>query len=89
MAGGDGCTSAGVCWRGFGGPVTALCASMHAFRWLVRSFVRNTHTRVRAHTHQLTDGNKIGDEGAIALAAALEQNATLKELSLSKMIHVW
>ena len=68
---------------GFGGPVTALCASVHAFRWLVRSFVRNTHARPR--THQLTASNKIGDEGAVALAVALEQNATLEKLYLRKM----
>ena len=36
--------------------------------------------------HQLTVNNKIGDQGVTALAAALEQNATLKELYLSKMI---
>ena len=40
--------------------------------------------------HQLTDGNKIGDEGATALAAALEKNGTLESLKLCKMmIHVW
>ena len=75
------------CWRGFGGPVTALCVSRaRSSDWMIRSFVRNTHTRTL--THQLTGGNKIGAEGAIALAKALEQNATLEWLDLSKMIHV-
>ena len=80
---GDGCTLAGVLevfeWSGR----TPL--RVHA-RSPIDSFVRTYNTNTRAHTHQLTDRNKIGDQGAAALAAALEQNATLEDLYLGKMI---
>ena len=43
-----------------------------------------------AYVSCMTGDNGVGDEGATALASALETNSTLKDLNLSKMmIHVW